>query len=144
MLEVDFKELKRLTIGEAQWQQSGISLHQKHTHIFELHKCIIKKNYVQVDKPYKHNEKKVDTEDTCDFTCMIDMHRQNYPIVTEVRIMITSADGRVLTRKGRNISEVLGVFYIFISSMMTWVCKNLSSWTFKICILYYTPIQFSK
>lgn len=144
MLEVDFKELKRLTIGEAQWQQSGISLHQKHTHIFELHECIIKKNYGQVDTPYKHNEKKVDTEDTRDFICMIHMHRQNYPIVTEVRVMVTSVDGRGLTRKGRNISEVLGVFYTFISSMMTWVCKNLSSWTFMIWILYYTPIQFSK
>lgn len=73
-----------------------------------------------MDKPYKHNEKKVDTEDTCDFICMIDVHRPNYPIVTEVRIMVTSVDGRVLTRKGRNTSEVLGVFYIFINSMVTW------------------------
>lgn len=80
-----------------------------------------------MDKPYKHNEKKMDTEDTRDFIYMIDMHRQNYPIVTEVRIMVTSVDGRVLTRTGRNVSEVLGVFYIFISSTVTWVCKNLSS-----------------
>lgn len=110
----------------------------KSTHIWVTQKCGNTKNYVQVDKPHKHSNKKLDSEDIPnDSIYMMDMNRQNYHRVIEVRITVSLGIG-VLTRKGRLLQEV---FHIF-TRLSYKVCKDIQLNISDLATILY-PLQFS-